>query len=114
MAKRRLFTFGCSYTSYAWPSWANFLSLEFDFFENWGLAGIGNRAIAERVAECNARHHFTKDDTIIVQWTSHIRNDYYLNTESEGSPRGWKTRGSIFNYINGKVYDRRWVNTFFW
>ena len=50
---RRLFTFGCSFTAYGpIPTWADFLGLEFEQYENWGMSGIGNRGIAERVAEC--------------------------------------------------------------
>lgn len=51
----RLYTFGCSYTSWNWPTWADIMSLEANYYENWGHAGLGNRAIAERVAECNIK-----------------------------------------------------------
>ena len=62
---KRFFAFGCSYTSYGWPTWANLLSLNFDEYHNWALAGLGNRAIAERVAEANARYKFDKDDLVV-------------------------------------------------
>jgi hypothetical protein len=88
--------------------------VDYDYNENWGLAGIGNKAIAERVAECNIRHKFKKGDVVIVQWTSHLRNDWYHIRKDEESPGGWKTRGSIFNYINEKIYDRKWIEHFFW
>jgi len=110
---RRFFAFGCSYTSYSWPLWSNFLSLEYDEFYNWGLAGIGNRAIAERISEANNRHTFTKDDLIIVQWSSHLRNDWYHQISLPERRAGWKTAGSIFNYINSSLYDQKWVDTFF-
>ena len=117
----RLFTFGCSYTHYAWPSWADFLGLEFTQHENWGYLGLGNRAIAERVAECNVKNKFTPDDVIIVQWSSHLRNDYHterrrINYHQAGpfvAQGGWKTGGSMFNYINNTIYDNQWVNQFF-
>lgn len=108
--KKRLFTFGCSYTNYAWPTWANFLSLEYKIFQNWAMPGLGNRAIAERVAECACRENLNKDDLVIVQWSSHLRNDYYNVNEKVS---GWQTRGSIFNYINvERVYDRKWIEKF--
>ena len=50
LKKNRLFVFGCSFTMYAWPTYADFLGYEFDHYENWGFPGLGNRAIAERVA----------------------------------------------------------------
>jgi hypothetical protein len=114
---KRLFTFGCSYTSYAWPTWSNLISKEFDYYENWGLSGLGNRAIAERVNEANIRHSFTSDDVIIVQWSTHLRNDYYVEFQKgpDGNmvPAGWKTRGSIFNYLNSELYDKKWIDNFF-
>ena len=111
---KRFFAFGCSYTNYAWPTWANLLSTNYDEFYNWGLAGLGNRAIAERVAEANVKHQFTKDDLIIVQWSSHLRNDWWHKYSCSDRPYQWKTGGSIFNYINEKIYDDKWVEMFFY
>ena len=110
---RRLFAFGCSYTSYAWPTWANFLGIEFAEVQNWGMSGLGNRAIAERVAEANMKYKFCENDVVIVQWSSHIRNDWWHQEEILGRPRGWKTMGSIFGYLNEKLYDKKWIDTFF-
>lgn len=110
---KRLFTFGCSYTSYAWPTWADLISMDFEFSRNWGLSGIGNRAIAERVAEANVRYQFTEDDTIIVQWSSHLRNDWFHMHSLPERVSHWKTCGSIFNYINEKLYGKKWIDTFF-
>ncbi len=111
---RRLFAFGCSYTSYSWPTWADLLGVDFEFSKNYGLAGIGNQAIAERVAEANARHHFTKDDIVIVQWSSHLRNDFFNPYTLPERIGQWKTAGSIFNYMNEKIYDKKWIQTFFY
>ena len=111
---KRLFVFGCSFTSYSWPGWSDLLSVDFDIFENWGLAGIGNRGIAERIAECNIKHTFQPGDTVIVQWSTHLRNDFFhqSGTLEERLP-GWKTAGSIFNYLNTPIYDENWCKTFF-
>jgi len=37
---KRLFTFGCSFTHFDWPTWANLLGLdnEYDLCENWGFS----------------------------------------------------------------------------
>lgn len=113
MTDRRLFVFGCSYTNYAWPTWANFLSIEYKNFQNWAMPGLGNRAIAERVAECCCRHEFNKNDLVIVQWSSHLRNDWYNVDNTQTGMGGWRTRGSIFNYINlERIYDRKWIERF--
>lgn len=111
---KRVFAFGCSYVSYAFPTWADLLSLEFDHFENWGVAGLGCRGIAERVIECHAKNNFTKDDIVIVQWTTHLRHDYYTRHDHLGDrPMPWKTYGSVFNPKNSKFYSKEWFDTFF-
>jgi len=113
VTKKRLFTFGCSYTQYTIPTWADFLGLEFENFENWGQAGLGCRAIAERIAECHARNKFTSDDIIIVQWSTHLRHDFYTNAPVLGRKENWKTFGSVFSYENRPLYNDKWFDTFF-
>lgn len=110
---KRFFAFGCSYTSYSWPTWADLAAIDYDFSRNWGVSGVGNRAIAERVAEANTRYQFGPDDVVIVQWSSHLRNDWWHMHSLPERLAGWKTAGSIFNYINQKLYDKKWIDTFF-
>lgn len=98
----RLFTFGCSFTNYCWPTWAELLALDYDYFENWGVSGIGNRGIAERVAECHAKNIFNENDTIIVQWSSHVRHDWYkdIYNKEENRIEGWGV------YYDSTSYDK--------
>lgn len=111
---KRLFTIGCSYTKYAWPTWADMLFYDFDYSENWGMMGLGCRAIAERVAECHARNNFTPEDTVIVQWTTHLRHDFYLLESPLKRLPGWQTFGSMFSPLNKLLYDRKWLDNFFY
>lgn len=110
--KHRLFVFGCSYTFFMWPTWADLLSVEYDYYENWAWVGIGNRAIAERVAEAHAKHNFTKDDTVIVQWSTTLRHDWH-NEHAVNSESGWQTNGNVFSPKNIKFYDESWYRKFF-
>ena len=48
----RLFVFGCSFTKYYWPTWADIIGQEFEYYENWGEIGSGNLRIAHRITEC--------------------------------------------------------------
>lgn len=112
---RRLFTFGCSFTGYFYPTWADLLSADYDSFENWGLIGTGTRAALERLSECHARHHFTSDDTVIVQWSLHNRHDYWNPASTlRPYPISWKTAGNIFSHDNRDVFSDTWVNCFYW
>jgi hypothetical protein len=97
---KRLFVFGCSFTKYSWPTWADMLGVEFEQYENWGMPGLGNRAIAERIAECHVKNKFNKDDIVIVQWSSHIRHDWYKEAfdEEENCIEGWGISSSSPNF----------------
>lgn len=90
---RRLFTFGCSFTQWNWPTWADILGRNYDSYENWGIAGIGNRAIAQRVSECVLKNQFTDQDTIIVQWTDYHRFDQHIKDLFPES--SWRLGGSL-------------------
>lgn len=109
---KKLFTFGCSFTNYNWPTWADLLGLEYFPHFNWGYAGLGNRAIADRVAEAHARMPFEKGDVVIVQWSSPLRHDWMRTdlTKTEGTY--WKTHGSVFSEDNAKIFDSHWIHTF--
>lgn len=109
----RIFTFGCSFTNYyLWPTWADILAIDHPVSFNWGHPGLGNQAIAERVAEAHAKFKFTPDDTIIVQWTSHLRHDWLSFRHPKSDHSHWRTKGSIFSTENQKFYNHQWMNTF--
>lgn len=108
----RLFTFGCSFTNWNWPTWADILSKEFSYYSNWGYAGLGNRAIAERVAEANTVYNFDENDLVVVQWTSHIRNDYARTDRKDPTGGMWQTRGAVISPANLSVYDNSWFERF--
>jgi hypothetical protein len=111
----RLFTFGCSFTATEhYPSWSAFLGLEFEHYENWGVSGIGCKAIAERVAECHSKNKFNKDDIVVVQWTTHLRHDYYTTKNSIKEWNGWQTGGNMFNHANRAVFTDKFVEDFFY
>ena len=70
MDNKRLYTFGCSFTKYKWPTWADFIGTQFETYENWGQPGAGNFFIATQVYECCQRNCVGVDDTILVMLSS--------------------------------------------
>ena len=45
----RLIVFGCSFTDYAWPTWADIIAYDLGCeYENWAQGGGGNQQIARR------------------------------------------------------------------
>jgi hypothetical protein len=88
----RLFTFGCSFTSYDWPTWADIIikdkQQDYSKCENWGKSGASNYYIFNAVIECNIVNQLTKDDTVIIMWTTLERDSYYYEKQ-------WITPGAI-------------------
>jgi hypothetical protein len=64
-------------TGYFWPTWADILGQQWEYFENWGEPGAGNNFILNSVIECDTRNQFTVEDQIMIMWTGCARIDYY-------------------------------------
>ena len=86
----RLFTFGCSFTKYIWPTWADILGREYDEFYNYGMSGGGNLFIFDSLVEAIARHNINKHDTVAIMWTNVTRDDRYSENHN-----GWLKYGNI-------------------
>lgn len=101
---KRFFAFGCSFTGYCWPTWADILSKEMPNaeFYNCGKSGAGNLFISIRALEANLKFNFNKDDLVIVMWSTFCREDRYYNNY-------WHTPGNIFTQ---QEYDEKWVKKF--
>lgn len=90
---KRIFTFGCSFTSYAWPTWADIMIEDFNnkglFGRNFGLCGSGNSYIFIKFMEAHRIYKFNHEDLIMISWTSFQREDRRSNGK-------WHTPGNIF------------------
>lgn len=82
-----LFCYGCSFTSYSWPMYPEYLAQYFDKTFNCGLSGLGNFAIYHRLLGSVLENKIKKNDTVIVQWSEPSRHDY-LDNEEEWSNMG--------------------------
>lgn len=94
MNQSRLFTFGCSFTQYVWPTWADILGREFDQFENWGSSAAGNQFIFNSLIECNLRNKLQKTDTVIIMWSNVTRLDRYYEYH-------WHLSGNLMHSVRG-------------
>ena len=98
---KRFFAFGCSYTYYCYPTWADIVGTQFDEYYNSALFGGGNTMIAQMVHEADMLKKFTPDDTVVVLMTSSTRYDSYID-------QTWQWRGSVFSETNKSVYTEQW------
>lgn len=101
---KRLVVFGCSFTNYGWPTWADILAMDNpDWeFENWALPGIGNQGIARRVMYRHYSQGWQPNEIVVVQWTSMVREDRFKDGE-------WLANGSVFN---SKHYGIEWCEKY--
>lgn len=106
MTYERFFAFGCSFTQYWWPTWADIIAYDLQIpSENWGVCGLGNVGIFHRMVEADITHNFTNNDLIITAWSTWCRED---RVNSIG---GWHARGNILNweeYRTGKLGPDFW------
>ena len=100
--RKRLLTFGCSFTQYSWPTWADILAKEFEEFCNWGCSGGGNQFIFHSIVESFHRDQINVHDTVIIMWSNIMREDRYIKGR-------WKTPGNIYTQ---KVYDNHFINSY--
>lgn len=102
---KRFFAFGCSFTNFYWPTWADIIGHEFptENYYNFGLCATGNEFAFHRLTEVQARCNINKNDLVIICWTNFAREDRYLNG-------AWKTAGNIFTQ---NVYPDSWVEEWF-
>lgn len=85
----RLFAFGCSFTKYHWPTWADILGQQFDEYQNWGQRGAGNQFIHNSLVECHLKNRINKNDVVCIMWSYISRMDTYQE-------RRWITPGNIY------------------
>jgi hypothetical protein len=101
---KRLFTFGCSFTNYRYPTWAHILNKSMPDCElhNLGRAAGGNLFILNRLTEANKKFKFNEDDLVVIMWTTSCREDRFANDE-------WLLSGNIFTQ---HVYSDDFVKEF--
>jgi hypothetical protein len=102
---KRVFTFGCSFTKYIYPTWADIISTELPNSEyyNFGKIGSGNLLISNRIAQANAKFKFCKTDLVLIMFSTTCREDRYLSGK-------WITPGNV--YTQHSWYDKDFVKNY--
>ena len=71
----RLLVAGCSFTSYFWPTWADYIAPNFDSYTNLAIPGSDNATIARNVTAMAE-----PGDTVVIMWSSYARHSYEITT----------------------------------
>lgn len=101
----RLFAVGCSYTQYAFPTYADILGLNFHKYVNLGKSGGGNKYIFNTLCYVFNELQPKEGDVVIAQWSGIARYDTIFNDQVY-----WETPGNL-NWQ--QVYPYKWVDDFF-
>ena len=104
--KKRLFTFGCSFTNYNWNyTWPEILKVELGLpLYNYGKIGVGNQYIFNTVMQADIYHKFTKDDLIMICWSGVHREDRYAFDK-------WHHTSNVF-YNKNEMYGKKWIKEY--
>jgi hypothetical protein len=99
----RAFMFGCSFTNYVWPTWADMLAHQVDFpAYNLGKGGIGNVGILHELVKADIKYKYTDNDLIIIMWSHWSREDRYFKN-------GWEAHGNVFS---NPFYDSNFIKKY--
>lgn len=101
---KRVFAFGCSFTNWNYPTWADIVakSCENAEFYNFGRGGAGNIFISSRITQANIKFNFDENDLILVMFSTPLREDRWIR----GS---WRPVGNIYNQ---SFYDKKFVKDY--
>jgi hypothetical protein len=100
---KRFFAFGCSFTQYHWPTWADIIGQEFSTYYNYGKCGAGNFFIFQSLTEAIVKHNINKDDLVMVMFSNVTREDRFVKK------RGWVTPGNL--YFQDE-YDKKFLEKY--
>ena len=90
----RFFAFGCSFTLYKWPTWADYLHAGniAAQYQNWALPGGSNDFIFHSLTECDALNKINKNDLVVIMWSQPHRIADYSHES------GWDMPGNAYLY----------------
>lgn len=101
---KRVFTFGCSFTGYAWMCWPEAIAYDLDVpLYNYGRSGAGNQYIFNMLMQANNYYKFDENDLVIVSWTNVYRDDKFIRND-------WVTLGNI--YTNDHFFTQEYINKY--
>jgi len=92
----RFFAFGCSFTKYKWPTWADILGKSFEISSNFGKEGVGNVYIFHTLVDAIIKENINSDDLVVIQWTNFARKDQFVD--------GWQHSGNDWSLDLTQLY----------
>lgn len=93
---KRFFAFGCSFTGYRWPTWADILHWQMPHAEyyNYGRSGAGQQYIFTQLNQAINHFDIGEGDLVAIMWSTFYREDRYMY--NRGFHHNWSTPGNLF------------------
>ena len=90
--------FGCSFTNWIYPSWADFIKLHYDTdVEVYGRPGLGNQSFKKLIMM-----HARANDHVIVMFSGNDRLDHGVDIQF--------SRGGLKYYLENQLWTTMFVN----
>ena len=93
---KRFFAFGCSFTNYKWPTWADLMAKQMPnaTYYNLGCSGAGHTFIMSMLNYATKYYNINSDtDLVAIMWSSFYREDrIYL----KNNKLIWSCPGNIY------------------
>lgn len=123
---KRCFAFGCSFTKWRYPTWADFIGYNFEEYYNFANGGINNQIIGMRFVEVDNLYNFTPNDMVLIGVTGLGRINLFLDHEGDrgiwasGDPildvtdnyienvPKWKSHVNTIKFMRDNYWKRRW------
>ena len=102
---KRLFTFGCSFTKWSWPTWNDYIGLSFDEYYNFALGGADNKNILYKFLQADKKYKFTSEDCVMVMFTTFNRMSYVDNNNFYIYNLGDIIDDNLKDHPMGKTYN---------
>lgn len=102
---KKLITFGCSFTEFSWPTWADWMGTAYPHYINLGNGGSGNRAIFHTFMRAYNGGYIDKNTDVVIQWTSLLRHDHI--------PFGKNKYLGLGSVLHSGNYSQEYIDKFF-
>lgn len=101
----KIFAYGCSFTSYNWPSYADILGIQYEVY-NKGASGSGNERIFYYLMQDIKENNISKNDIVILQWSGTERFNYLKTNNC------WIGDGNVTLHHNNWIFKKikGWYN----
>lgn len=100
-----LYAFGCSFTKYIWPTWADILGHYAKDYINFGKARSGSYYSFNQLIHFVTNRNLTEQDIVAICWSTPYREDRIKNSK-------WLFSGPL-SHPNAKEYQGNFIEELF-